>query len=101
MTVGIAAVSQAGTADPHVVVAADRLMTVQQQSAIEHEHPEAKLTELAEEIDSINILAVVAGSVGLGEDLTSRVENAVLQRVANGTQMNIRLFAEIAGQFIS
>lgn len=42
MTVGVAAITNHGTDNPVVFLGADRLLTTQQVSAIEHEHPEPK-----------------------------------------------------------
>ena len=79
MTVGIAAIADGDTDDPSVVIAADKMLTTQQQSAIEHEHPETKLSRLATCLDNVEILSVFAGSVTLAEDLQNKVNEALTQ----------------------
>jgi 20S proteasome alpha/beta subunit len=74
MTVGMAAIAEADTDEPKVIVSSDRLVTTRQQSAIEHEHPDTKLKEFGEFLDCSNLVGIVAGSVGLGEILKDRID---------------------------
>lgn len=76
MTVGIAAIAD-GDDTPAVVVSADKMLTTQQQSAIEHEHPETKLSPLVESLDGVEILSVYAGSVSLAEALNDRIHETI------------------------
>lgn len=97
MTVGIAAITDAGTDNPRVIVSADRLLTTQQQSAIEHEHPDTKLTEIATELEDIEVLAIFAGSVNLAETLKGYIED-VLSQVDDDTYVDVRSVARLAAE---
>lgn len=98
MTVGIAALADSDTPVPKAIVAADRLMTTQQQSAIEHEHPEAKLVEIAPQENSVYVLGVVAGSVSLGEELTNQIDSAIRQWRSKNQQATLtaEMVSEVA-----
>ncbi|WP_152420274.1 hypothetical protein [Halorubrum distributum] len=82
MTVGVAALAESERGTPRVVLAADRLVTTRQQSAIEHEHPQTKVEKVGEFVDSVSALGIVSGSVNLGEDLLKAIDN----RLANHYQ---------------
>lgn len=98
MTVGIAVVCESESGDPKVIMSSDRLLTTVQQSAIEHEHPETKLTEIGADLDETHLLSIIAGSVQLGENLKSGVETGIAQFVqANDEEPWVSTCAEIAG----
>lgn len=82
MTVGIAAICQQGTEDPRVLLGADRLLTTQQLSAIEHEHSESKISKLGQGLPATNLQCVVSGAISLGEEL----KNMIQARVARESQ---------------
>lgn len=98
MTVGIAAITEDDTDDPKVIVSADRLLTTRQQSAIEHEHPETKLTEIAEDVEHLQVLAVYAGSVTLAETLNEYIENVIQLNKDQDNYISVRDVASIAAQ---
>ena len=81
MTVGIAAISEANTNDPKVVLSSDRLVTTHQQSAIEHEHPETKLTEVGGSLNNANLVCIIAGGIQLGEEYRTRLEDTIARFV--------------------
>ena len=90
--------AETNTHTPVVVVGADRLITTQQQSAIEHEHPEAKLSTIADSINGVETISIFAGSVSLAEDLSNNTEKR-LQRLFNSGQISVfsvRIVAEVA-----
>lgn len=74
MTVGIAAIAERDTENTKIVLSSDRLVTTQQQSAIEHEHPDTKIKEFGEDLQNSNLVGIIAGSVGLGETLKRRID---------------------------
>lgn len=99
MTVGIAAISDETTDSPKVVVSSDRMITTRQQSAIEHEHPEAKLNELGDFLDETHLIGVTAGGVELGEEYRSKVEEGLREFVREYEQEPwVNTAAEIAAQ---
>lgn len=73
MTVGVAARCDGGE-EPKVVVGADRLLTTEQQSAIEHEHPEPKVKVIGENVPTMNCLAITSGRVDWAEELRDKIE---------------------------
>lgn len=99
MTVGIAAAAENDSESPYAIVSADRLVTTQQQSAIEHEHPDTKIETLAREADSVHALGVVAGAVNFGEDLIGQIENHVVDLLGEepGLALSVQNVAEIGG----
>ncbi|MFH5800448.1 hypothetical protein [Haladaptatus sp. CMAA 1911] len=97
MTVGIAVIADAGTNDPKVIVAADRMLTTQQQSRIEHEHPGTKISPLTPQISDAELLTVFAGSVSLAEELKKNIESAIFNiKNQNNQQLTVRDFAKIS-----
>lgn len=105
MTVGMAAIAN-GDGTPAVVVSADKMLTTQQHSAIEHEHPETKLSKLVPGLQDVEILSVYAGSVSLAEDLNDRIHDAVRGYIQENRQneesepldWDVRTIARIAAQ---
>lgn len=73
MTVGVAAICDRG-GDEKVVLAADSLVTTRQQSAIEHEHQEPKIKEVAGKLPNLDSMAVYSGNVSWAEKLERMVE---------------------------
>lgn len=98
MTVGMAAIADARTENPKVVVAADTLLTTQQQSAIEHEHPETKLGRIASSYNNVEILSVCAGAVSLAEKLSKKIEDVLPQAVEQGIPITVENVAELAAE---
>jgi hypothetical protein len=99
VTVGIAAISDDATDEPKVVVSSDRVITTRQQSAIEHEHPEAKLNELGGFLDKTQLVGVTAGGVELGEEYRDKVELGLREFVREHEQEPwVNTAAEIAAQ---
>jgi len=98
MTVGIAAIAESDTDNPKVVVASDRLVTTQQQSAIEHEHPETKLTKIGKDVEHTHLIGVIAGSVNFGEQYLGSVETAIELFIReNNEEPWVSTVADIAG----
>lgn len=97
MTVGVAASCRRDD-DPVVILAADRLITTQQQSRIEHEHQESKLNEVASRIPTVDACVIVAGDVSWGEELRNDVDARCerLLRTDDSIHVGARELAEIA-----
>ncbi|MDZ7731541.1 MAG: hypothetical protein U5K37_12465 [Natrialbaceae archaeon] len=104
MTVGIAAITEYETDVPKVIVSADKMLTTRQQSAIEHEHPDTKLTSIAEDVPNVEILTVFAGSVSLAEELRNYIEQGLwelldtIHEPDQPVNVNITNVAKVAGR---
>lgn len=97
MTVGIAAIAERNTNNPKIVLSSDRLITTQQQSAIEHEHPDTKIKVFGDDLQNSNLAGIVAGSVGLGETLKNRIDaNLYAYCDQNGEEPWVDTSADIA-----
>lgn len=75
MTVGVAARCN-GHDHPMVVVGADRLLTTQQQSRIEHEHPDPKIKVMGHDVPTVNALAISSGRIDWSEELRDKIEES-------------------------
>ncbi len=76
MTVGIGALSNAD-ADPKVVMAADRMVTVGKGSGIEYENTDSKL-QVVVDSGGIVAMAIGSGSLTLIDDVIRRLENQMV-----------------------
>jgi len=73
MTVGIAAACCTDTANPKIVIAADRMVTSGRVTKIEYEHTETKLrTVLNDDINTI--MAVASGDTSLSDDFFHKLD---------------------------
>lgn len=98
MTVGIAALAEAESSTPMVVFGSDRLVTTHQQSRIEHERPETKLTKLGGELSDTHLYCVISGSVQLGEQFKDYVDRGIASWTSrNEEEPWVKTAAEIAG----
>lgn len=100
VTVGIAAIADSDPDGPTVVVAADRMLTTKQQSRIEHEHPETKLCQMAESVESVQVLSVFAGGVSLAEELKDSIESNITQFQQGEQEIlwNVQMIAQISAE---
>ncbi|MFB6233252.1 MAG: hypothetical protein ABEH61_03240 [Haloarculaceae archaeon] len=95
---GIGAIADHDTENPKVVIASDRLVTTQQQSAIEHEHPETKLSKVGMYLEGTHLVAVVAGSVQFGERYLESIESGIEAFIReNEEEPWVSTVAEVAG----
>lgn len=78
MTVGVAAITGYGSDSPKVILGADRLLTTQQMSAIEHEHSESKLSTIGPQLPAANIKCVAAGALSLAEELRNKINSRII-----------------------
>lgn len=94
MTVGIAAICEANTDDPKVVVAADRLVTSGRAARREYEHTSSKMLDVfgADGSSSCAAVGVGAGSVSLADEVFYKMD----QRIANNSPGKTRQIAEFA-----
>lgn len=97
MTVGVAALSERQTA-PKIVLAADRMITTQQLSAIEHEHPETKIKQIGSAVPTVQALAIYAGNISWSEELHSMIANRCQEFLDEGETINMKLLAEISAE---
>lgn len=65
------------TDDPKVVFSSDRMVTTHQESAIEHKHPETKISEIGGNLTGSNFVCIIAGSVQYGNEYKSRLEESI------------------------
>lgn len=100
MTVGAASIVENDTDSPKILIGADRLLTTRQHSAIEHEHPETKISKLGERLPAANLQCVVAGGISLGEDLKTRINQKILREVneKNPNGIGVQHVAQMAGK---
>lgn len=94
MTVGIAAICEADTDDPKVVVAADRLVTSGRAARREYEHTSSKMLDVygADGASSCVALGVGAGSVSLTDEVFYKVN----QKIADDAPGMTRQIAQYA-----
>lgn len=98
MTVGVAGISGQYSDSPRVVIAADRLVTTNQQSAIEHESPNTKIVELAETIHDVQGAAVFSGDISWSEELHENIEEHCFQLQQQGTEIDGSTLMRVANQ---
>ncbi|WP_147437735.1 MULTISPECIES: hypothetical protein [unclassified Halorubrum] len=100
MTVGVAAIAESESETPRVVLAADQLVTTRQQSAIEHEHPQTKVEEVAQLAPTVNALGIVSGSVSLGEELLNSIDDVLSNhfRQEEPNPVGAESLAKVAGE---
>jgi hypothetical protein len=102
MTVGVAAITEYESDEPKVLLSADRLLTTLQESAIEHEYPETKLTEVVPRLNGVHVLAVFSGGVSLAEDLAQMVDASVYRFVdeeaGDDQYVGVQAVAELAAE---
>jgi len=88
MTVGIAAICEADTDDPKVVVTADRLVTSGLAARREHEHTSSKMLDVFGPDGSSSCVAVGvgAGSVSLTDEVFYKIDSKIANNSPGATR---------------
>lgn len=88
MTVGIGAICEAGSDEPKVVVAADRLVTSGRAARREHEHTSSKMVSIigAGGDSPVVAVGVGAGSVSLSDEVFFKVERRISNQIPESTR---------------
>lgn len=98
MTVGVAAICEQGSGQPGVIVGADRLVTTQQLSAIEHESPSTKIKQIGAAVPSVRAVSVFAGDVSWAETLHEMIEEtSQLMFEQEDVHVDMPFLAHVAG----
>lgn len=100
MTVGIAAACEGEAEDgPHMVVAADRMVTSGRATRIEYEHTRSKLDTVVDDSDAsvngVHCVAASAGAVSYADDFFTKLDKKLSNQEPAGVQHVATMGADV------